>query len=275
MRDQAEHLRQLMTLRQAEPESAPEGPPVLIVGSGKGGVGKSVVSVMLAAAMAQDGRKVLLLDGAQNMGNLHVLLGVRPIARLEELLTGEAAATDLLVPVTENLWLLPSDSGTESLYALAAVDQARLHYRLSALYDEFDAVVVDAGPGLEGVVRLATMRGTRLVVVTMPEPAAITDAYALIKIVSLQLPGLPVDLLANRTWTAEEGQMTYDRLATACQRFLGREIRYLGAIPEDEAMRLAVRDPRHLLTPGADQLAASAIRAIAADRFDLPARLAT
>src|SRR5688572_10005579 len=198
MNDQALLLRQLMTVpEQVGPE--PVGPPVLVVGSGKGGVGKSIVSVLLASAIADRGAKVLLLDGSQNLGHLHVVLGVAPEAHLEQVMAGEIEPRALLCPVTERLWLLPADSGAEGLYALAAVDQARLHHRLSTLYDDFDAVVVDAGPGIEAAVRLSTMRGTRLVVVTVPEAPALTDAYALIKLVHAQLPSLPIDVLVNRT----------------------------------------------------------------------------
>src|SRR5438093_7525967 len=92
--------------------------PTVVVGSGKGGVGKSLVSVLLASALSAQGRRVLLLDGAQNMGNLHVLLGVRPSARLDAVIGGEVDASDLVQSVAPNLWLLPGESGNEALYAM-------------------------------------------------------------------------------------------------------------------------------------------------------------
>jgi flagellar biosynthesis protein FlhG len=245
MNDQAALLRSMMASRRVSvPE--PAGPPTIVIGSGKGGVGKSVVSVLLAGRLALEGRKVLLVDGAQNMGNLHVLLGLQRGSRLENLLADGVAARDLLVPVNEGLWLLPADSGAESLYALGATDRARLHHRLSALYDDFDAVIVDAGPGLESVVRVATMRATRCLVLTAPEPAALTDAYATIKIVHAQVAELPVDVLVNRVFDEREGPQTYERLATAAERFLHRGLRYLGALWEDEEIRRAVRVPGRL-----------------------------
>jgi flagellar biosynthesis protein FlhG len=273
--DQAAQLRAIMAATRAdtrEPEPiAPAGPPAIVVGSGKGGVGKSVVSVLLAAQLVERGRRVLLVDGDQNLGSLHVLLGVRPVARLEEMLTDAVTPRDLLQQVTDGLWLLPADSGAESLYAMGSVDRARLHHRLSALYDGFDAVIIDAGPGLESVVRVSTMRATRLVVVTVPEPAALTDAYALIKIVNLQVPELPIDVLANRAMDENEGRAAFDRLATAADRFLRREVRYLGTLVEDEAVRLAVREPGRLLTGVRTGPVAHEIAAIAAERMELPA----
>lgn len=245
MRDQAAVLRTMMTERRpVRVESS--GPPTLVIGSGKGGVGKSVVAVLLAQRLAAEGRHVLLVDGTQNMGNLHVLLGVQRTNRLEHLLTDTVQPRDLLMPVSEQLMLLPADSGDEGLYALASVDRARLHHRLSALYDDFDAVIIDAGPGLESVVRVATMRATRLVVVTAPEPAALTDAYATIKIVHMQVSDLPIDVIVNRALKPTDGPETFERLATATERFLHRELRYLGALAEDDAIRHAVRLPGRL-----------------------------
>jgi flagellar biosynthesis protein FlhG len=258
MKDQAQSLRERM---QAAASSAaePAGPDAFVIGSGKGGVGKSALGVMLAAELARAGRRTLLLDGAQNQGNLHVLLGVRPRARLEGLLDGEVAPEALLVPVAERLELLPADSGAESLYALGPVDRARLHRRLSGLYGRFDAVVVDAGPGIESVVR-ATIRASRLVVVAVPEPASLSDAYALIKIVNLQVPSLPIDVLVNRAAHEPEARAAFERLELAAARFLKREVGYLGAIPEDPAIARAVRDPGALLEHRSPAVAAVAAR---------------
>ena len=269
MRDQAALLRAMMADRRNAPP-VPAGPPTIVVGSGKGGVGKSVVSVLCAERLALDGRKVLLVDGSQNQGNLHVLLGLARGNRLEHLLSESVPARDLLVPVHEQLWLLPADSGAESLYAMAAVDRARLHHRLSALYDDFDAVVVDAGPGIESVVRVATMRATRCVIVTVPEPAALTDAYATIKIVNLQVADLPIDVLVNRVSEPGEGTQTFERLATAAERFLHRGLRYLGALQEDEEIRHAVRVPGRLgrgLAPGPNHDALTTVL----ERLEVPA----
>lgn len=244
--------------------------PTVVVGSGKGGVGKSVISLLLASALAAQGRRVLLLDGAQNMGNLHVLLGVRPGARMDALLGGDVEAPEMVQSVAPNLWLLPGESGNEALYAMEPVDRARLQHRLSELYGSFDAVIVDSAAGLESVVRVATMRATRLLVVTAPEPTALTDAYALMKIVNLQIPGLPMDIVVNRCLDAEEGRDAFVRLATACERFLRRGVRFAGALPEDHALRLAVRSPRSLLDIMPATRVAQVLRDTVLDSLDLP-----
>jgi flagellar biosynthesis protein FlhG len=245
--DQAAALRKLAVRAPRQARPGTPGAEVIVVGSGKGGVGKSLLSVLFATALVREGRRVLLVDGCQNQGNLHILLGVRPAGRLEDLLTGEADLQQLPVAVSPGLWLLPADSGAESLYALSRLDQARLHHQLSSLYDGFEAVVVDGGPGIDNVVRVASMNATRLVVVTVPEPTALSDAYALIKIVSLQIPALPASVLVNRTRSGEEGLAAFERLSLAASRFLGRELGYLGTLPEDDALRDDIRRPGALL----------------------------
>lgn len=252
MNDQARALRQAAAAAPS-PIALAEAEAV-VVGSGKGGVGKSLLAAGLAVEWARAGRRTLLLDGAQNQGNLHVLLGTRPASSLAALAAGEASPEDLLVEVADDLWLLPADSGTEAVHGLGAVDRARLHHRLSGLYEQFDSVVVDAGPGIESVVRVCAMRAARLVVVAVPEPAALSDAYALMKIVHAQVPALPVDVLVNRTRAEGEGAAVHERLRTACERFLYRTPGDLGEVPEDPMFGALVRRPGALLESGAPLL---------------------
>jgi len=264
--DQAAGLRALgIPAHRAFPEPERDGPPAVVIGSGKGGVGKSVLSVLLAAAFARSGRRTLLLDGAQNQGNLHILLGLRPAGSLGAVLSGQQDPASLQVPVADNLVLLPGDSGAEALYSLGAVDRARLHRRLSALYDGFDQVVVDGGSGIESAVRAGGIRASRLAVVAAPEPASLADAYALIKILHLQVPSLPIEVMVNRVVADEEGQAVYDRLHLAAGRFLRRELGYLGCVPEDEALRMGARRPGALLDTRSDAVEAIAARLALAD----------
>ena len=246
------------------------GTPTIVVGSGKGGVGKSIVSILLATALAARGHRMLLVDGDQNLGNLHVLLDRPAGAPMESLLHGDTMPPDLVVHVAENLWLLPAVSGAESLQALDPLGRARLHHRMSDVFSDFDLVVVDAGAGLDGVIRVAAGHATRLLVVTAPEPTALTDAYALLKLVHLQNRELPVDVLVNRCSHAEEGRRAHARLATACGLFLKRGVRYVGALPEDEALRLAMRNPSRLLATVARTTAAHIVSDTVLPYLELP-----
>lgn len=247
MMDQADNLRRngAGPIRGAAIE--PTSTRVHVIGSGKGGVGKSILSILIASHLARAGKNVLLLDACQNLGNLHILLGVKPPRDLGSFLDGEITASDLVVPVMEHLALLPIHSGEEAVYALTPTDRARLHLRLTALYDGYDDVLVDAGPGIEGTIR-ATIRASRLIVVAVPEPASLSDAYALVKTATLHAPGLPIDVVANRVTNDIEGRNTFDVLSLAARTFLRREISYLGAVAEAAAIRNAVRTPGGLLS---------------------------
>jgi flagellar biosynthesis protein FlhG len=268
--DQAASLRRLAAGAPRTVRSPACPVPTYVLGSGKGGVGKSVLAVMLGVTLAARGRRVLLFDGSQNQGNLHILLGVHPAPRLEALLTGAAQPADLLVEVRERLWLVPADSGAEALHALGPTDRARLHVRLSGLYDGFDAVIVDSGPGVEGVVRAAATRASRLIAVAIPEPASLSDAYATIKLVHLQAPSLPVDVLVNRVEDDLEGAATFERLALAAKRFLHRDLGFLGAVRESEALRRAARRPGALLDASDDPISAIADALDALERSPVP-----
>ncbi len=274
MTDQAAPLRARAAMRSSEVQIGAAETPCIVVGSGKGGVGKSVAAVAFATAFAASGRRTLLVDGNQNLGNLHVLLAVRPQLTLEAVVQGEAEPADLVTPVADNLWLLPAASGDAMLHGLNATDRARLHRRVSALYGDYDVVVVDAAAGLESAMRCAAMRATRLVVITIPEPTALTDAYALIKIVTSQVPDLPVDILVNRVTEPTEGRGAFDRLAAAADRFLHREINYLGAVPEDNGMRNEVRDPQRLMDVSSANHALATLRAMATMGLAVPRDMA-
>lgn len=250
MNDQAAALREARRdpVRFPLPEGGGDTPAV-VVGSGKGGVGKSIAAVSFAASLAEAGHRVLLVDGDQNLGNLHVLLGVRPTLTPEALLHETLTPSDIVVPVAERLFLMPADSGTDAVQRLGPTDRARLQRRVSGIYMDYDAVIVDAAAGLDSALRCAALHATRLVVMTMPEATALTDAYALIKVVHGQLPRLPVDIVVNRLHEPHEGEMAFDKLRAAAARFLGRPLDYLGGVPEDREMRALAADPVRLLRP--------------------------
>lgn len=261
MRDQASTLRQMYERDPDRGPSIDEERPTLVIASGKGGVGKSVISALLAIDLARSGHRTLLLEGSQNLGSLQLMLGVQPAATLEDFHTGYAAADDLLTPVVDGLWLLAGNSGAESLYALGPVDRARLHYRLNNLYEEFDTVVIDAGSGIDSVVRVASMRATRLILLTVPEPAALINAYAVLKIVHMQVANLAVDILVNRVSDDSEAFRAFERLKAACEHFLLFTPGYLGAIPEDHEIRAAVKVAGGLLECGEDNPTVLRVRA--------------
>lgn len=277
MTDQARALRVARpggaTFQPSE-TGVPADTGAVVIGSGKGGVGKSLVAVTLASALAAAGRRVLLVDADFNLGTLHVLLGVRPEVQPETLIEPGVDAADVVIPVCRNLWLMPATSGSERIQRLSTHDRARLHRQVTRLYPQYDTVVVDAAAGLDSALRVAAMQASRLVLVTTPEPTALTSAYALVKMVHGRLPLLPIDLLVNRAQHQDEGEAAAERMRQACARFLGRPLRYLGAIPEDGQMRAALSHPEQLVDPdhaGPAQVALHAIiRTHLADLMESP-----
>jgi flagellar biosynthesis protein FlhG len=233
-----------------------------MLGSGKGGAGKSVLSVALAAVLAQRGLRTLLVDGDQDVADLHRLLGVTPRVQAKTLLDVEVPPVSLVQAVDEHLWLLAGESGDESRCGLGPVDRAWLHHRFSSIYARFDVVIVDAGSGLEGVVRASMIGASRLVVVTAPEPAALTDAFVLVKIVTNQMPELPIDVLVNRCLDPDEGQSAYGKLATACAQMLNRHVSLLASVADDPAVRAAVRQPSQLRARLRESAVSDTLRAI-------------
>ena len=225
---------------------APAG-EVIVVGSGKGGVGKSMVASRLAAAFARGGRMTLLCDGTQHRGHLHLLLGVRTPPHLEPLLLGNGDPAMLLAPIEDRLWLLPSASGSEALASLDRTERAQVHFRLSSLFPRFDVTVLDADAGVEGVVRAVTMHPARLLLVATPEPASLADASALAKVALQHCPGLAVEVVVNRAESHAEGRAAFARLDEERRRFTDRELPHLATLLEDPAVGRAVRIPGALL----------------------------
>lgn len=271
MRDQATQLRQMdFSARQSLPSSLENGPETIVVASGKGGVGKSVISVLFANTLAQSGRRVLLLEGDQNRGSLHLMLGVKPAERLDGLVAGHVSPVDLLTPVTESLWLLPAASGAEALYALGATDRARLHQRLHGLYERFDAVVVDAASDLEGIVRVSSMGATIVILLTVPQPAAMIDTYAVMKTLTQRLPTLRMGILVNRASSGAEARSAFDRLATAGSRFLRHTPELLGIIPEDDMLGAVSQIPGGLIERTEPSIARQELGRVAAELVEAP-----
>lgn len=210
---------------------------VLVVASGKGGAGSSVVSALLGLAVAGEGRQVLLVDGTESYGALHLMLGLTPRHPLSALRGGGTEVEDMLMPVGDSLALFPG--GADDHLEAAPLGQAErrlLFQRVRELYARFDLVVVDAGSRLEAVLTACDGGVTRLLLVVPEEQLAMAASHALLKSVDSRRPGLPVDVLANRC-DEVEGRAVHGHLATAAERFLRRSVGYAGSIPADSCLQ--------------------------------------
>jgi flagellar biosynthesis protein FlhG len=237
---------QLETLRRYvanRPHPMPAGGSdrVLLVGSGKGGVGTSTVAALLAVMAASDGQEVLLVDADEGHGSLPLLFGAEPRRTLSSLLGGEAAPADLLVSLGHGLSLLPLGGTAEPEDRLPATERRALLRRVSTLYARFDLVIIDAGSRLEQVHNAAASGATRLLAVTAAERVSAAATYALAKTFDARFPGLPVDLLFNRCRMATATN-AFEEIDAATRHFLRRGLDFAGAVPDDDRLKEALHE---------------------------------
>ena len=224
----------------APADTAGRPPRVIAVASGKGGVGKTTVSINLALALCKAGQRTLLLDADLALANVDVMLGLRPRASLADVLAGDCRISDVVLEGPRGLQVIPTASGHPGMSALTPQQQAALVHVLSELEDTPDVVVVDTAAGIAESVLTFCQAAHEVVVVVCDEPASITDAYALVKVLNQRRGIKRVQVLANQVPDAEAGRQLFERLEAACARYLDVSLSWLGAIPRDEWLRLAV-----------------------------------
>jgi flagellar biosynthesis protein FlhG len=261
--DQADGLRRLQQAR---------GPKVLAVTGGKGGVGKTSVSVNLALAMAQMGKSTLLLDADLGLANVDVLLGLYPEANLSHVLSGQVDLADIIIEGPGGLKILPAASGVSDLAALSPQAQSGLISAFSSLPFSLDLMVIDTAAGIDSSVMLFCQAAHEVVVVVCDEPASITDAYALIKVLSRERGVRRFQVLANRVRDQQQGRMLYHKLLAVCDKFLDVSLSYFGAVPEDGSAVRASRQQRALVDAFPSSPAARALQELArrADSWPMP-----
>lgn len=232
--------------------------------SGKGGVGKTNLSLNLAFALYQSGFKSLLIDCDMGLANLDVLLGITPEGNLQDVLLGEASMESVLHHIRpEGLDVLPAASGVPELNDLNPDRKDLLLNRLAPVLGKYDFVFMDIGAGISDTVQtFASMAAVRVVVIT-PEPTSLTDSYALIKVLNKRFGLNGFRIVVNEVTSAREAQQAYDKLAGACQHFLKVELKLLGHVRMDRKLPEAVCKQQPLMSYAPGSPAAQDIQAIA------------
>ncbi|MBL8691906.1 MAG: MinD/ParA family protein [Rhodospirillaceae bacterium] len=222
---------------------------VVAVASGKGGVGKTWFSITLSHALARAGRKTLLFDGDLGLANVDIQLGLTPDRDLGGVITGRIGLMQAATRYEEGGFdIVAGRSGTGSLATLPAQRLAQLGSEIVDVAKQYDQVVLDLGAGLDRTVRvLAASAGTTLVITT-PEPTALTDAYAYIKVTHADEPTADLRVIVNMATNAAEGQRTYGTLLKACQGFLKISPPLAGIIRRDKKVAECIRRQSPLLT---------------------------
>ena len=233
------------------PDPARNRARVLAVTSGKGGVGKTNFSTSLALTLAQQGQRVIVLDADLGLANLHVVLGVTPRYHLEHVLQGERTLEETLFPGPCGIQIIGGASGLSELANLDGRQRDYFIESLQTLDTLADVIIIDTGAGLSHTVMAFLGAAEEILVVTTPEPTAITDAYATIKVVTGENPEAKLRLIVNMAQSVEEAQAVANRLNRIAQQFLHIGLDFAGSIPLDPAVRAAVRaqKPFVLLSP--------------------------
>ncbi len=214
---------------------------VLAVTSGKGGVGKTNVSVNLATALAGIGRQVMLMDADLGLANVDVVLGLQTKANLSHVVRGEYSLDEILLEGPRGIQVVPGASGVARMTTLSQAEHAGLIRAFSELRVPVDVLIVDTPAGITPGVIQFTRAAQDVVVVVCDEPASMTDAYALIKVLSREQGMDRFHILANRVRDEREGRILFRKMAAVCDRFLDVILDYFGAIPEDPLLRQAVQ----------------------------------
>jgi len=214
---------------------------VIAVASGKGGVGKTSVSVNLALSLVNAGHRTLLLDTDLGLANVDVMLGLSPRFTLADVIAGRCELADTVVEGPGGLYVVPAASGKRHMTELLPQQHVGLVHAFSQLDLPIDTMVVDTAAGIADGVLTFCQAAQDVIVVVCDEPASVTDAYALIKVLSRERGVNRVQVLANQVSHTGEGRELFGKLERVAARFLDVTLSYLGAIPRDEWLRRAVQ----------------------------------
>lgn len=217
---------------------------VIAITSGKGGVGKTSIVANLGYAFTKLGKKVLILDADLGLGNLDVLLGLAPKYNLSHVITEEKTLEAVLVEGPGNMKILPASSGIQELTHLTRSQKINILTQLDELIDGVDIFLIDTAAGISSNVMDFNATAQEIVVVVSPEPTSITDAYALMKVLSLKYSEKACQLLVNKTTQAEEGREVFRQLHLVTDRFLDMNIEYLGCILNDDKVTKGVKNQK-------------------------------
>lgn len=250
-----DQLRQLMKIRADELPSAGDGYPdlftaetiealrgtlggatVLAITSGKGGVGKTSVTVNMATELARRGRKVVVVDVDLGLANTHIMAGLKPTRNLADYLAGTATLADVMMDGPEGVKFISAGSGVSEMANLDEPGRKRITALVDDLKPLCDVIILDTGAGVSHAVTDFVSISDHTIVVTTPNFAAIADAYGLIKIAVQECNQGKLHLLVNRVSSAEEGQQVFMKLKDCTERFLSFDLNWLGLLPEDKSV---------------------------------------
>ena len=241
MGDQAQALREINSYGQDNLSVGHQSSPqVISITSGKGGVGKTSVVSNLAVTWAKQGGKVLIIDADLGLANIDVVFGLSPKYTLNHFFANKRGLQDIMIEGPHGIKILPAGSGVQRYTTLIPADHLRFIDELDSLNSDFDLVLVDTGAGISENVTYFSTAAQTILVVTTPQITAITDAYALIKLLALRYHEKNFQLLVNTAKNEREALHVYEKLTTVAHRFLGASVGFLGWLPYEKRLNDAL-----------------------------------
>jgi len=236
---------------------------VIAVAAGKGGVGKTTISINLALSLARLGRKAMLLDADLGLANIDTLLGLQPRRNLSHVLAGECSLSDVVMQVCPGVQLVPAASGIARMADLTPQEQAGIIGAFDELTDDLDVLIVDSAPGITPSTLQFVRAAHRVVVVVCDEPASITDAYAMIKVLSRDHGIRQFSVLVNKTDSADQAASVFNKISRVADRFLDVALTPIGEIPRDTYVQRSIQEQVAVVTRFPGSLAARSFQALA------------
>ncbi|NRB40785.1 MAG: MinD/ParA family protein [Pseudomonadales bacterium] len=214
---------------------------VIVVCSGKGGVGKTNCSINLSIALAQIGKKVLLMDADLGLANVDVLLGLKPEKTLHHVMQGECSIDDTIIDGPFGIGVIPASSGVQQMADLSEPEHAALIHAFSEIKRPVDTLIIDSAAGIHKSMMAFAKAAQQVLVLLCDEPSSLADAYALIKVMYTQYQIERFSVVANMVHNQAHGQQLFNKLQHVTEKFFPIQLQYLGPIPEDEMLKKAVR----------------------------------
>lgn len=236
---------------------------VIAVTGGKGGVGKSNVTVNLGIALAEMGRRVVILDADLGLANIDILLGINANKTIEHVLNGECDLRDVMVPGPGGIKIVPASSGIQHLTQLAPMQHAGIIQAFSDIGDDVDVLLIDTAAGISDTVLSFVRASQEVILVVTDEPTSITDAYAQIKLLNRDHDIFRFRIVANMVKSSQQGAALFTKLTRVTERFLDVALQYVGAVPSDDALKRAVQRQKAVILAYPRCKAATAYRSLA------------
>jgi flagellar biosynthesis protein FlhG len=259
MADQAQTLREMM--RQKSSSTPTSTTRVIAVASGKGGVGKTNISTNLALAYATLGKKVILMDADLGLANVNVVLGIIPKFNLYHLIRKQKTMREIIMDTDYGIQIVAGASGFAKIANLSEEERDDFIHELSEL-SSADVIIIDTSAGVSNNVLSFVAAADEAIIVTTPEPTAITDAYGIIKIIATEIDnlGLSLKLVVNRVKSVTEGKKVAERVINIAGQFLNLKVDYLGYVYEDDTVHQAVLRQKPFLAHDPKSKAAVCVR---------------